>query len=812
MAEAALSHPADTVSYAQPTPPRLVWVPVAANSSTWLAATLTALLRNTTPETPIFVSLASADAVGAQSACQQQNRALEDKRLHWLSVAAPFPGFVDPLATLAALPTSYQNYDVILASPGLEVPYGWDARLALSALENPLIASVSPLCDAVPWWRVLEPTADSESASEPELEPELEPTAELALATVDQAVCAWGRQADAEIPALFGRCVYLKRAALDRLGPLARDLGLARCLEDWGWGLSKALQFAGGYHLGCGHVYVRDHDPSHRPTWQALAAREEIRLFAAQHPLTTLRATVQEALAQNDPRQAPAVQSPLAVQLHIAHSWGGGQERWLHDYCTQDTQRLNLVLRSMGSWGVFGEQLALYRSSAMDVPLRRWELTYPIRSTAIAHLRYQTILREIIADFRVEVLLISSLIGHSLDALRTEVPTVFITHDYYPYCHAINIHFQEICIECPPSRLARCFAENDQNRHFANMTPPEWLALRHHFSDLLHRPTLRLVAPSASVPRHLNALMPELADKPFAIIPHGVRFERIPSASAEAAEPEPIISAAQAANAGGGFRVLILGSLVLHKGRKLLETICQALGGEMEFYLVGCGEDGQFFTGMTGVQVVPYYVREELPTLVGQIRPQLGLLLSIVPETYSYTLSELWLLGVPVVATEVGSFGDRISHGINGLLCAPEPNTLIEQLRRLRDSPALLARLRDHLADSLPRTPAEMVADYHALTPLPAFSRQRYFAESDSLLVAPSAATSSVPPIPSTPPAVIINPQARFPEVLREFQGYALNKLSTSPRLSATQRRWFSRLFRRVFRGLEAMAKRLPMG
>lgn len=80
----------------------------------------------------------------------------------------------------------------------------------------------------------------------------------------------------------------------------------------------------------------------------------------------------------------------------------------------------------------------------MDRPLRYWDLGLPIRATATAHLQYQAILREIIADFRVEAIIVSSLVGHALDVLATGLPTVILAHDYYPFCPAVVIYFASL--------------------------------------------------------------------------------------------------------------------------------------------------------------------------------------------------------------------------------------------------------------------------------------------------------------------------------------------------------------------------------
>ncbi len=65
------------------------------------------------------------------------------------------------------------------------------------------------------------------------------------------------------------------------------------------------------------------------------------------------------------------------------------------------------------------------------------------------------------------------------------------------------------------------------------------------------------------------------------------------------------------------------------------------------------------------------------------IRPHAGMLLSIWPETFSYTLSELMRLGVPPVATRVGGFAERIIDGETGYLVEPTADDLVARLKQL---------------------------------------------------------------------------------------------------------------------------------
>ncbi len=74
------------------------------------------------------------------------------------------------------------------------------------------------------------------------------------------------------------------------------------------------------------------------------------------------------------------------------------------------------------------------------------------------------------------------------------------------------------------------------------------------------------------------------------------------------------------------------------------------------------------------------------------IAPHMGLLLSIVPETFSYTLSEMWAAGIPVLATRLGAFGDRIRDGQNGWLEPIDAASILARLKEIDNDRAGLAR------------------------------------------------------------------------------------------------------------------------
>jgi glycosyltransferase involved in cell wall biosynthesis len=745
--------------------PHLVCIPVCKNEESFLIHTLHSVISNTLEETDILVVFLGADWESLPAHIEEEISS--GKRIQCIEAKITVPCL--PYAALHYLPVQYGSYDVIVVLPGVEVPYGWDARLALAAMQDEGIASVSPLCDVSPLFALLS-EEHSQSSN---------------LVTIDRLAYALGERRNVEVPALLCSCVYLRRPALNTVwSELINNKNLE--FGTFCWALGKAFSLAGLHNVCCDHVYVVDRNTVHLTEMEEIAGQEEVRLINQAHPLTGVRQAIKEALTRGISGSIESIfRQPL--QLHIAHSWGGGQERWLRDYCESDTKRTNLILRSIGTWGAFGKAIALYRPCHMDTPLRYWNLSYPIRSTVITHLQYKVILQEIIDEFGVEIILVSSLIGHSLDVLNTDIKTVFITHDYYPFCPAINIFFNGICEECAEERLKRCFLENEHNRFFKNATVPEWMGIRKHFVELLANSNISLASPSESVARYLKILITELRYREFKIIHHGVNFV------SSWVNNEVHLS--------GKLRIIVLGSLALHKGRRLLEEIYPELYAIADFYLVGCGEEGGIFEGKSGIYLIPQYEYNQLPEIVAKIDPHIGLLLSIVPETYSYTLSELWILRIPPVATNIGSFADRIIDGVNGFLCQPTKSSVIKKINWVTKNVVVLNQVRQRLIDWKHHTTKEMVEKYHALTPLPEFSARRYFLKHTDIIEVANEAS----PIPG------INSQERFMVVAQNFEQYVLQKVSSTPRFGGWQKKLIFIAIKSSFRLLRTVTKMFPM-
>jgi O-antigen biosynthesis protein len=399
------------------------------------------------------------------------------------------------------------------------------------------------------------------------------------------------------------------------------------------------------------------------------------------------------------------------VLLHVLHGWGGGAERFVRDLIAGDRRFEHLVLCARGdpASGRHGERLELHVD--LDAaPIRRWTLPTPILATALDDGAVQAVLARIGADFGVAAVLVSSLIGHSLDVLRTGLPTAVVCHDYYPLWPRLHADFGDAAIDRSPAAIPAALA-GTAAFEFGERRPDYWQALRAAYVAALEAGRVRMVAPGRGVRANQCRIEPALLDRPWRLIEHGL-----------ADWPAPPAAAPPAAS-GRALRILVPGRLRAGKGEQLLAGVIPELPEGVELVLLGAGAAGMRFFGCRGVHLRLDYRREQLPALVAELAPDAALLPSTVAETYSYLLSELRSLGVPVIATRLGSFAERIEHGVDGLLVDPEPAAVRALLRALVTDRTPLQRLqpaaRPPTLEAMAAGYAELLGDAAARAPLP---------------------------------------------------------------------------------------------
>lgn len=649
---------------------------------------------------------------------------------------------------------------IVLADAGTIFVHDWLQRLSAIAEYNQTAGSLSP-------------TSLGSSLHSPlrELPHELE------LVEIDRLIATLSDNNVVEVPYWLSHFFMLNRAILLEECAAITDLATDKSGQAK---FAEHLYQNGHIHLLYTGICVGWGLPNISENLTKIQAEMACQ-FELAHPLSSLRYQLMTAISeeivttQNEPSVATR-----PVYLHLMHNWGGGLERWVEDYCRADQIGINLILRAVGTWGAFGQRLELHHNVHSKEPIAVWQLTPAIRATAVANYTYAMALQQIIDQYHVENIVISSLIGHSMDAMRSSLPTTMVHHDYYPFCQALYSFNQTVCQKCTATDLARCKQDNPANRFFGNVDANEWQQLRQAYLREINRANIRLVAPSPSVANNLSRLASDLQHHRFHIIPHGVDIQSEPLA--------PPVRSRQ--------KILILGGMTPEKGLYLLRAILPKILEQADVYLIGCGDSGEEFAHMIGVTIYSRYNRDQLAGLIKSVAPDFGLLLSVVPETFSYTLSELFAFTIPVIATNIGSFADRIKHGETGLLPPPSASEILASIQTLLSDRLLTQKIRDNIKLIPSRSCGEMIREYQALNTLPKYLATRR--PIDNRVIKSNGIVDRS-----------WDPSKSFGEIILEAKMFFEKKIEASPRLRPWQRKTLRLICKVIFSASFRMNQRI---
>lgn len=508
--------------------------------------------------------------------------------------------------------------------------------------------------------------------------------------------------------------VFLNAAAVALLADEAvtAENALAR-LQDQGGALlcSDSLFLHDQERKLLTHTRLEHHEQVQLPAWSELSAR------------------LSDWLRELDAHSGESATTPILehrpATLHITHSWGGGVARWVSNLIDADHEGQHFQLRSerAESGRGAGQKLALYVGNELTTPLASWWIQPAIRSSLDQHPYYPRILHHICRRYRIGRVMVSSLVGHSLDALRSGLPTVQVLHDYYPQWPLLGVNPLPYLQASPTttasasapssvpaiasaSALANAMSDNELLADFGKRDAAGWQELANRWRQTLEQQQVKLAAPSQSVLNLLRRMDDSWNKLDIQVIPHGLTAfaDDLP------VQPKP--------REDGRLRLVIPGRMQTLKGQALLLKALPELTKVAQVYLLGTGKDGEAFFGQSGVNVILQYEREDLPSILREIGPHIAALLSVVPETFSYTLSEMRQLNIPVIATRVGSLAERIEDGSNGWLIDIDAAALTSKVQELAAKPELIETMRRNLQQLPGFSPAEMLQQYQQLCPL----------------------------------------------------------------------------------------------
>ncbi|MDE2007414.1 MAG: glycosyltransferase, partial [Rhodospirillales bacterium] len=516
--------------------------------------------------------------------------------------------------------------DVALLNADTEVPSGWLARLAGHAYAEARIASVSPFSN------------NATICGYPSLAGG-PPAFGLSTGELDAACREANAGRSVAVPTTVGFCMYIRRAALDAAGGFdiaafgrgyGEEVDFCRRAAAAGWSHRLACDVF-VFHQGA--VSFGANNPLAARAQDILAARwpdypKLVARHAARDPADPARFALTAALF----RRAGA-----PVEVLIDHGLGGGIGRHLEERVTRAGAARNFVRLSPHP-----------RGARLDFP------ALPGHPPAILPARLDAAMA-LLGALGVSEASLHQAMGHDLDIaallFRLGVPFEVTAHDYFLLCPQVNLLPSRDARHCGEPGQAVCNACIAARPSHGARDITTW---RQRHAALLLGARL-VLCPSQDTLDRFARLAPGAR---LALAPHDPE----PAAAVRAPRPRP----------GEKLRVLLLGVLAPQKGAAALrEVLALADPARFEFRLIGALERPLPPDLASRIAVTGRYKEADLPRLIAAARPHLAWFPATWPETWSYTLSAALHAGLPVVASAIGAFPERLAGRALSFLVDP---------------------------------------------------------------------------------------------------------------------------------------------
>jgi glycosyltransferase involved in cell wall biosynthesis len=240
---------------------------------------------------------------------------------------------------------------------------------------------------------------------------------------------------------------------------------------------------------------------------------------------------------------------------------------------------------------------------------------------------------------------IHHLMGMDLDVRsllhRLGVPFDVTVHDYFSICPQVNLLpwlHGTYCGEPGPASCNACIADRPS---YGARDIASWR--RGNAWQFLEAD--RVICPSEDVRVRLARYD---YDGRAIVVPH------------EPVTAEPWRLSPPELGSGRRLRIAVIGVLANQKGAVAVMSLAAANPTDLSIHVIGHPEQ-ELPEGLAGrIEMTGEYQEAELPALIAKVKPHVVWFPAPWPETYSYTLTAAIDASLPIVATRIGAFPERL--------------------------------------------------------------------------------------------------------------------------------------------------------
>ncbi len=575
----------------------------------------------------------------------------------------------------------YSKSDVLLLNSDTEVSPNWLEKIKKTAYSREKVATVTPLSNNATLVSVPNGLSRNEIP---------EGLTFLEFAELIEK-CAYHHYD--ELPTSHGFCMYIRREVIEEIGYFNEEV--------YGKGYGEENDFSyraldyGYCHLLCDDTLIYHKESQSFSKSRDALKKEHAKLLEKDYPFYTKKT---ELWCNSFPIRPLLKDINYHLDMHkrknilfIHHNFmdkTGGTTIHIMDLIKYLKKDYNIHVLSVEN-GIY-KLYSFFEKKEEILTLKSISTTsqFPRYSK-----EYQMMLEQIILAFGIKYIHVHHLINHFLDIAtiikKYNLKSSITLHDYYLVCPTINMLYKMESY-CMLQKDKDCGACLKYKLGIHNNILDSWQKDIKKFLTVFSH----VFVPDESVAQVVKQVYKDIAP---IVIPHGSDLEKLPPKE----------------NNNSYFKIAFVGIMAPHKGSDKLKYLIEK-SKNIEIHLFGTSEDNYFKKNRKNYIYHGPYQREELPHLLQEYNIDLVVMLSICPETFSYTLTETLCANIPVLSYDIGAVASRIKEADVGYVIPYllEDEKILPKIEEILNNKEEYQQKKKNIERYHVKTALEMTMDY----------------------------------------------------------------------------------------------------